>query len=382
MTDSLKEISLAHMVPSPIHVSLSHSQSTQCVTSVLLNRKNFHSWSRSFQLYLSGKRKTHWILGKEPKPAETPIALHGKSGHTTWILDSGVNNHMTGELATFTSPVTSVNQSVCIADGSSIPIHSQGDARLSSDIILSSVYHDLTSKKIFCRGYERDGLYYFGDPLPSHTLSSSLHVFSSPVLESSFLSPSDNGRKYITNEFRAKLNKCGILQQLTCPYTPEQNGVAERKNRYIMSVVQCLLRVGYYKVRLLSISFSLLVPYFLLFPASLGCTCFVQNRSLTRTKLDDKAVRCIFLGYSLMSKGYRCYDPITRHMYHSLDVTFLETNPFFSDSTPSPGPGSEILVADDPIPPRPLPILEPPSSPSTPNGSLPPIASQDPSPRA
>ncbi|GFY84396.1 N-terminal nucleophile aminohydrolases (Ntn hydrolases) superfamily protein [Actinidia rufa] len=78
MADSLKEVVLAHMVPvpSPVPVSLSHSQPAQRVTSVLLNGKNFHAWSRSFQLYPSGKRKTHWILGKEPKPAEAPTALH------------------------------------------------------------------------------------------------------------------------------------------------------------------------------------------------------------------------------------------------------------------------------------------------------------------
>ncbi|GFS33074.1 hypothetical protein Acr_00g0026190 [Actinidia rufa] len=61
---------------------------------------------------------------------------------------------------------------------------------------------------------------------------------------------------------------------------------------------------------------------------------------------------------------------------------FFETVPFFSDSTPSPDPDSEILAANDPIPPRPLPILEPPSSPPTLNGSLPPFTSQNPSPRA
>ncbi|GFS34988.1 hypothetical protein Acr_00g0037170 [Actinidia rufa] len=402
--------------------------------------------------------------------AETPTALHGKSGHPTWILDSGANNHMTGELATFTSPITSVHQSVCIANGSSIPIRSQGDARLSSDITLSS---DLTSKKIFGKGYERDGLYYFEDPLPSSAVSSSLHVFSLPVLESSVLSPSglkscmgavssycslstpllcdlhrddythctwvylmrhksevfshfthflqmiktqyntvvrnirsDNGREYITNEFRAELNKCGILQQLTCPYTPEQNGVAERKNRHIMSVVRCLLRgMGvpkyFWHMAVLTATYlinrtpsrvlqgkaplHILQPTSTLFPIILrvfGCTCFVQNRSPTHTKLDDKAVRCIFLGYSSMSKGYRCYDPATRHMYHSFDVTFLEIVPFFSDSTPSPGSDSEILAADELIHPRPLPILEPPLSTPPPNGSLPPIASQDPGPRA
>ena len=42
----------------------------------------------------------------------------------------------------------------------------------------------------------------------------------------------DNGREYITNEFRSELNKVAILQ-LTCPYTPEQNVGDERKNRRI-----------------------------------------------------------------------------------------------------------------------------------------------------
>ena len=36
----------------------------QRVTSVLLNGKNFHAWSRSFHLYLGGKRKIGWVLGK------------------------------------------------------------------------------------------------------------------------------------------------------------------------------------------------------------------------------------------------------------------------------------------------------------------------------
>lgn len=44
---------------------------------------------------------------------------------------------------------------------------------------------------------------------------------------------------------------------------------------------------------------------FPLLPHVFGCTCFVQNRSPTRTKLDDKAIHCIFLGYSSLSKGYR-----------------------------------------------------------------------------
>ena len=56
--------------------------------------------------------------------AGTPTSLHGKSGHPTSILDYGTNNTMIGELSTFTSHVTSINQFVYIADGLSIPISS------------------------------------------------------------------------------------------------------------------------------------------------------------------------------------------------------------------------------------------------------------------
>ncbi|GFY98601.1 ABC transporter 1 [Actinidia rufa] len=55
----------------PVPVSFSYSQPAQRVTSVLLNGKNFHAWSHSFQLYLIEKRKTRWILGKETKPDES-----------------------------------------------------------------------------------------------------------------------------------------------------------------------------------------------------------------------------------------------------------------------------------------------------------------------
>ncbi|CAK9160828.1 unnamed protein product [Ilex paraguariensis] len=65
-------------------------------------------------------------------------------------------------------------------------------------------------------------------------------------------------------------------------------------------------------------------------PCIFGCTYFVQNRSSTRHKLDDKAICYIFVGYCHQSKGYRYYDPIRRHMYHNLDVTFLEHILYFS----------------------------------------------------
>ena len=36
-------------------------------------------------------------------------------------------------------------------------------------------------------------------------------------------------------------NEVGIEHQLTAPYTPQQNGVSERRNRYIMDRTRCML---------------------------------------------------------------------------------------------------------------------------------------------
>ena len=43
-----------------------------------------------------------------------------------------------------------------------------------------------------------------------------------------------------------------------------------------------------------------------------------------RKKLDDKAIKCIFVGYSLESKGYRLYHPQTQRVLVSRYVVFVE----------------------------------------------------------
>lgn len=52
---------------------------------------------------------------------------------------------------------------------------------------------------------------------------------------------SDSGGEYVSTEFSSFLFVKGIIHQKSCPHTPQQNGIAERKNRHIIETVRTLL---------------------------------------------------------------------------------------------------------------------------------------------
>ncbi|GBN77588.1 Retrovirus-related Pol polyprotein from transposon TNT 1-94 [Araneus ventricosus] len=52
---------------------------------------------------------------------------------------------------------------------------------------------------------------------------------------------SDNGGEYSGKEIEDFLKEQGIVHQLTVPYSPQQNGVSERKNRTLIEMTRCLL---------------------------------------------------------------------------------------------------------------------------------------------
>ena len=55
-----------------------------------------------------------------------------------------------------------------------------------------------------------------------------------------------------------------------------------------------------------------------------GCTAYLHTPKDERHKFNDKAQKCIFLGYSTNQKGYRLYDPNHCKIVHSRDVKFNE----------------------------------------------------------
>ena len=146
-----------------------------------------------------------------------------------------------------------------------------------------------------------------------------------------------------------------ILHQMSCVDAPSQNRVVERKNRWLFETFRALLfqmhvpknfwadaisMTCFLINRMPSLvlnrdtSFQTLFPNKSLFPIKpriFGCTCFVRDVFSHVSKLDPKSLKCIFLGYSRVQKGYSCYCPSLRRYLVSADVTFLE-NAHFSQS--------------------------------------------------
>uniref|UniRef100_A0A2N9EV06 Reverse transcriptase Ty1/copia-type domain-containing protein n=1 Tax=Fagus sylvatica TaxID=28930 RepID=A0A2N9EV06_FAGSY len=99
----------------------------------------------------------------------TPTACHVRSEAPTWVLDSGANDHMTDIL--LSSVLHVPNFAFNLLSVSRL-------AKSLNCAVIFLPYHcllqDLNSKKIFGRGYERDGLYYFGEPPPTSGLQASI----------------------------------------------------------------------------------------------------------------------------------------------------------------------------------------------------------------
>lgn len=175
---------------------------------------------------------------------------------------------------------------------------------------------------------------------------------------------SDDGGEYVNANLQDFTKTHGILHQTSCPHTPEQNGVAERKNRVLLEMTRAMMLESHvpktFWPEAIATSAYLLnrlptkilghhtllsvlathteVPSILTLPPKIFvCTVFVHIPSTHRTKLDACADKCVFLGYAMSQKGYRCYNPRTRRVHITLDCTFLEHEYYYSAESWSQG---------------------------------------------
>lgn len=145
------------------------------------------------------------------------------------------------------------------------------------------------------------------------------------------------------------LQSCGIIQQKTCAYTPEQNGIVECKHRHIVELslltfttqsslpFNCLpfafATVVYLINRIPSPSLQNKYSYEILL--AFGCACYPLLKPYTSHKLQPKTTRCVFLGYPKDTKGYLCFNMSNGHLYTTRHVLFDEFIFPFSSSNVS-----------------------------------------------
>ncbi|GJS15896.1 putative ribonuclease H-like domain-containing protein [Tanacetum coccineum] len=124
----------------------------------------------------------------------------------------------------------------------------------------------------------------------------------------------------------------GIKREFSVARTPQQNGVAERKNRTLIEVARTML------------GDSLLPTTF--WDEAVNTACYVQNRvlatkphnktpyELLHGKFDGKVDEGFLVGYSINSKAFRVFNTRTRKVEENLHITFLENKPNVVGSRP------------------------------------------------
>jgi hypothetical protein len=156
---------------------------------------------------------------------------------------------------------------------------------------------------------------------------------------------SDNGPEFLMTDF---FNSKGILHQTSCVETPQQNSVVERKHGHILNVCCSLMfhshipktywcfavnHVVHLINRLPSPILQDKTPFELLYNepptyANLkvfGSLCFSSTLYNSRSKLDARARKCVFLGFKTGTKGFLVLDFETRSISVSHNVVFMKT---------------------------------------------------------
>jgi transposase InsO family protein len=160
---------------------------------------------------------------------------------------------------------------------------------------------------------------------------------------------SDNGTKFKNSQIEGFLEEEGIKHEFSSPYTPQQNGVVERKNRTLLDMVRTMLdeyktpdwfwaeaiNTAYYSINQLYLhqilnkkSYELLTgkkpnfSYFRVFRSK----CFILIKRGRNSKFAPKVVEGFLLGYDSNTRAYRVFNKSTALVEVSCDIVFDETN--------------------------------------------------------
>lgn len=157
----------------------------------------------------------------------------------------------------------------------------------------------------------------------------------------------DRGGEFCSSSFNLYCEEAGITRNYTAPYTPQQNGVVERRNRTVAAMTRSFLKEAklpsymwgeavrhsvYILNRLPTQVLSGKTPYeawtgkkpnldhIKLF----GCVAYMKIPQVYVNKLDDRSKALVYLGKEPGTKASRLYDPTLKKLHVSRDVVFQE----------------------------------------------------------
>jgi len=169
---------------------------------------------------------------------------------------------------------------------------------------------------------------------------------------------SDNGTEFRNHIFDSFCEEKGILRQYSAARTPQQNGVAERKNRTLIEAARTMLIesklpiifwaeavncASYVLNRVLIVKDKMKTPYELFhkrkplidFFRPFGYSCTLLNTQAQTSKFGVVSDECFSVGYSSSQKIYRVYNRRTKIVQESFYVDWQESNVCDTGSEPS-----------------------------------------------
>nr|GEZ87225.1 putative ribonuclease H-like domain-containing protein [Tanacetum cinerariifolium] len=135
----------------------------------------------------------------------------------------------------------------------------------------------------------------------------------------------DNGGEFKNNEMNDFCSQKGIKREFSNARTPQQNGVAERRNRTLIEADRTMLADA-----------KLPVTFW---AEAVNTVCYVQNMVLVNKchnktpyelfndnlgKFEEKGDEGYFIGYSMSSKAFRVFNKRTKRVEENFHVEFLE----------------------------------------------------------
>ncbi|GKE57400.1 ribonuclease H-like domain, reverse transcriptase, RNA-dependent DNA polymerase [Tanacetum coccineum] len=146
----------------------------------------------------------------------------------------------------------------------------------------------------------------------------------------------DRGEEFTSNEFTQYCKENGITRQLTAPYSPQQNGVVERRNRTIMSTTRCMMKATNmpqkfwaeavrHAIYILNSVPTKALEDITSYEASKQRKPNLENlRIFGCIAYANRRIKMVYLGNEQGSKAYRLFDPTTQRVCVSRDVKFKE----------------------------------------------------------